>query len=147
MNRLASLRLLRILAALMLVVACRPPSVLGQGGSCLTSQASADVFLGTVRKLYSQVGADSVQWKATGFPFATGSAITLVTSTATCDSAVTAYNTAAGTTGTQYAVSQLYVARIGTMGHVATPTKGPSNERTTYIWFNNQWDFKQRMEN
>ena len=146
MNPLASLRLLRIVAAIALAVACRPPSALGQGGACLTSQTSADTFLSKLRKLYGRVGADSAQWKTAGFPFATGSAITLVSNSATCDSAVTAYNTAEGITGTQYAVSQLYVARIGTMGYVASPAQRLNSEWTTYVWFDNTWVFKQRME-
>ena len=124
------------------LLACRPPPALGQTSACLTTEPRATSFLGSVRHWYGLVGADSSQWKANGFPFATGSAITLVTDTATCSLAVTAYNQASGRAGTARAVTQVYVAKVGSTGYVVTTTQGATGEWTSYLTFDKRWRSK-----
>src|SRR5690349_19351011 len=89
-----------VLSQVMLIMAgalaCRPPAVLGQSGACLTADPMGGAFIGSMRRLYANPAIDSIQWKQGGFPFATGSAITLVTSNSTCSAALKAYKKASG---------------------------------------------------
>lgn len=127
-------------------VACRPPSALGQSGACLTAEPMRSGFLGSVRFIYEDPKIDSIKWKAAGFPFARGAAITIVTTNNTCKSAVAAFNKQSGRTGTPQAVTQVYVAKIGSTGYVVmTPQEGTNGEWQTHYWFNTKWVFKQEM--
>jgi hypothetical protein len=119
-----------------------PPPVLGQSSPCLSAQPTAGNFIHSLRRHYAQIGADSTAWKANGTPYATGSAITLVTDSTTCASALDAYNTASGRAGTEDAATQVYVARIGTTGYVVTTTQGATGDWLTFYYFDNDWHFK-----
>ena len=114
------------------------PGALSQSGACLTAEPRASAFIAGVRHMYSLAGADSLRWKA-HVPFASGSAIALVTDNATCVLAVAAYNKASGRAGTTYATTKVYVAKIGATGYVVTTTQGATGEWTSHYTFDKRW--------
>jgi hypothetical protein len=70
---------------------CVPPAALGQSSACLTADPSGITFIGNLRAYYADPRIDSLRWKAANFPFATDTAIRLVTDNKTCTSAVKAF--------------------------------------------------------
>jgi hypothetical protein len=123
-----------------------PPAALGQSSACLTAEPHGSTFVGNLRSLYADSRIDSLRWKAEGFPFATGTAISLVTDHKTCTSAVKAFNQASQRANTPGAVSQVYVARIGSSGYVVmTPQETGPGEWYSNYWFTTKWVLKQRM--
>jgi hypothetical protein len=137
------------LSALLLLGAalgCVPPAALGQSSACLTADPRGSTFIGNLRALYADPRIDSLRWKAEGFPFATDTAIRLVTDNETCLSAVTAFNQASQRIGTPGAVTQVYVARVGSTGYVVmSPQETGPGEWYTNYWFTPKWVLKQQM--
>lgn len=137
---------LSMLVWLQFAASCAPTTALGQSNSCLTAVPDGTIFLGSLRRLYADPTIDSVKWKSAGFPFATGSAISLVTDNRICSAAVKAFNDASKLTGTPDAVSQVYVAKIGSTGYVVmTPQENPPGEWHTGYWFTTKWVLKQQL--
>lgn len=136
------------ISALLLAAAagCVPPPVLGQSSACLTADPLGGSFIGSLQALYADPRIDSVKWKAQGFPFATGTAISLVTDSRICASAVKAFNQASQRANTPGAVTQVYVAKIGSGGYVVMSSQetGPGEWRS-YYWFTTKWVLKQQM--
>ena len=137
------------LSALLLLGAalgCVPPAALGQSSACLTADARGSTLIGKLRALYSDPRIDSLRWKAAGFPFATDTAIRLVTDNRTCTSAVKAFNQASQRINTPGAVTQVYVARVGSTGYVVmSPQETGPGEWYTNFWFTLKWVLKQQM--
>ena len=121
-----------------------PPAALGHSSACLTADPGA--FIGNLRAYYADPRIDSLRWKAAGFPFATDTAIRLVTNNRTCTSAVKAFNQASQRINTPGAVTQVYVARVGSTGYVAmSPQETGPGEWYTEFWFTLKWVLKQQM--
>jgi hypothetical protein len=130
----------------MLALSCRPPAVIAQSSACLSADPLASSFVSSVRALYADPRIDSTKWKSSGFPFTTGAAISLVTDNKTCASAVKAFNQSSKRANTPQAVTQLYVARIGSTGYVVMfPQETGPGEWRTYYWFTTRWVLKQQM--
>jgi hypothetical protein len=126
------------LAAVLLLggTACAP--LVGQTTTaCITKDPDKTYFITTLRIMYDSVGADSVAWKANGYPFATGAAISLVTSKSTCSSALAAYNRQS-----RRAVTQVLVAKLGSTGYVVMSPQDRTGEWGSYMWFDTKWSFK-----
>jgi hypothetical protein len=135
----------RLVGVITVVACCPPPALLGQSNPCLTAEPRAEAFINGLRQQYEDIGADSTAWQAHGAPFATGSAITLVTDSTTCAAALTAYNTASGRAGTDDAATQVYVARIGTTEYVVMTTQRASGEWVTLYFFDSDWHLKDSL--
>jgi len=131
-----------VLFALGTLLWTRQEPLQGQTSPCLTAQPRAGNFIYGLRKQYSRVGADSIGWKANGIPYATGSAITLVSDSTTCAAALNAYNTTAASEGSTHTATQVYVARIGTSGYVVMTTQFAVGEWTVWYYFDNDWNLK-----
>jgi hypothetical protein len=125
---------------------CVPPAALGQSSVCLTADPSGSTFIGNLRAYYADPRIDSLRWKAASFPFATDTAIRLVTDNKTCTSAVKAFNQASQRANTPGAVTQVYVARIGSTGYVVmSPQETGPGEWYTHFWFTSKWVLKQQI--
>jgi hypothetical protein len=129
-----------------LALSCRPPAAIALSSACLTADPLASSFVGSVRALYSDPRIDATKWLAAGFPYATGNSISLVTNSKTCESAVQAFNQASQRANTPQAVTQVYVAKIGSTGYVVMSSQetGPGEWRS-YYWFTTKWILKQQM--
>lgn len=85
---------------------------------------------------------DTVWMKSQGLPYATPDAITLVTQSSTCKSAVAAYNQAAGITPL---LASVYVAKLGKKGYVVMNPKDHAGDYQAMWVFDAQWAMKRRI--
>jgi len=123
---------------------CTPPSLAAQTVSCYTG-LEADAFAALTRRKYAAVGADSIGWKANGFPFATGNAIQLVTDPAVCDSAVAAVNQLRSSWGMTGTIVKAFVVKIGISGYVVSTIEDAAGEFRPNYWFDSAWTLKQTI--
>jgi hypothetical protein len=119
----------------LVLAACMPPKILGQGGPCLATGAdtlSTEVLI--ARRQYSE--PDSAGSVNHGIPWARRNQIYAVNDSATCAQAVAAVNTAKGNPNT---VSQVYVISIGNSGFlVPDPVAAPDGRRSHWL-FDSTW--------
>ena len=103
--------------------------MMAQSSSCLGPNDTASSFVERIKQqLRAPANADTVRNAA--------STVSLVTSTATCDSAVAAYNQAHSLTGGN-AVSALYVAKFPGREYIVwRPGKSDQD------WFGLDWTYK-----
>ena len=127
-------RLSTLGVGLIVLAACMPPSVLGQGTPCLAT--GPDTTSLTVLRARTNFSApDSATEVNAGMPWARRDQIYAVSDSATCAQAVAAVNTATDTSS----VSQAYAVRIGTTGFVVrSPIVGPDGRHTHWL-FNSSW--------
>ena len=126
------------------VLAASARRLSAQASPCLTTEPGASHYLSFVRGSYTSFGADSTLWQAGGSPFSTDSAaITLVTDSTTCASAVTAYNAHYDLAG-ETAARALLVVRVGTSGYVTIDPGDRAGEWIQATYWDANWAFKTR---
>jgi|SRR5690606_5952315 len=124
--------------------ACVPAIVQGQQSSCRSDPQGGTGWLLEIRRMYGL--GDSVAAAAAGYPFATGSAIELETASATCDSAVHAFNRDTGRAGTSDEVTDVLVFRLGPSGYVVHHPAESSNGRAVLRIYSSDWQLKQVVD-
>jgi hypothetical protein len=85
---------------------------------------------------------DTVWMKSQGFPYATPDAITLVTQSSTCKSAIAAYNKATGTTPP---LASVCVVALGKKGYVVMNPQDHTGDYQSMWVFDTRWTMKQRI--
>jgi hypothetical protein len=127
-------RLSLLSVGFIVLAACIPPSVLGQGSPCLaTGPDTTSLVVFRARNNFS--GPDSAASVNAGMPWAQRDQIYAASDSATCAQAVAALNAAADTN----VVSQVYAVKIGTSGFlVRYPVAGPDGRRTHWL-FDSSW--------
>jgi hypothetical protein len=112
------------LAAAGVLLFAFPHTSTAQTSSCRTAADTAGLLVGRLRIAFAKTVAPS--------------AITLVTSSSTCDSAVAAYNQ---TRSAQ--LSSVYVVALGSIGYVVVNPADTEGEYTLMYIYDPQWVFKQ----
>lgn len=132
-------RAARLLAAMMLAVG-EPASSAAQ---CRTNADTASIYRLTINGIFSN--ADSASLAAHGYPFARPSAVSLITNSATCAAAITAYNAAANTSGTPDSIASAYVFGLGSTGWVVVNPADKAGDYLLYHIFNAGWILKESL--
>jgi hypothetical protein len=137
-------RLLSVFRIATALLVTGPVAISAQTSPCLTTSPDAETFITSVQAAYGSFGADSVDWKAGGNPFAPIDSISLVTDSLVCAAAVSAYNSHFNYTGAA-AVQALFVARIGSSGYVIMHPRDNIGEWQAHLYFDNQWVYKSSV--
>jgi hypothetical protein len=109
---------------------------------CRVAADTANLLVKRVRLAYANV--DTAFVKSQGDPVAAPSAISLVTKSNTCKSAVSAYNKTHGLTSTN-GIKSAYVLVLGTSGYIVINPAQTSGEYTMMFVYDSKWVFKRAL--
>jgi hypothetical protein len=102
---------------------------------CRAANDTSALYVQRLKRAYEDI--DSATVVTRGEPFARGSAISFVSDSAVCASAVAAYHQAGGGP-----ISSAYVIQLGPSGWAVFTPDNDSGEFTMIYLFNSSWQFK-----
>jgi hypothetical protein len=109
---------------------------------CRVSSDTASLYVNRLRIAYANMDTSYV--KSQGEPVAAPSDISLVTSSNTCKSGVSAYNKTHGLTTTS-GINSAYVIALGRKGYVVINPSQTSGEYTMMFIYDSKWVFKKAV--
>jgi hypothetical protein len=132
----------RLLLRLIIVSAVMVLSTDDLAAQCRTAADTANLLVSRIKLAYASM--DTVFVKSQGDPVAAPSAISLVTKSNTCKSAVSAYNNTHGLTSAN-GIQSAYVIALGKNGYVVINPAQTSGEYTMMFVYNSSWVFKRAV--
>lgn len=109
---------------------------------CRVSSDTAGLYVNRLRVAYANL--DTSYAKSQGDPVAAPSNISLVTSSITCKSGISAYNKTHGLTATS-GIKSAYVIALGKKGYVVINPSQTSGEYTMMFIYDSKWVFKKAV--
>lgn len=109
---------------------------------CRVSSDTANLYVNGLRVAYASM--DTSYLKSQGDPVAAPSEINLITSSDTCDSAVSAYNETHGITASS-GIKSAYVVALGRNGYIVINPEQTTGEHTMIFIYDSTWAFKKTL--